>query len=136
MVPYLQAEQLSKRYAEYMLFKDISFTIFKDQKVALIAKNGAGKTTLMEILAGFDTPDEGKITLTNDIKTGYLRQNPLLDPDLTILEQALKSDNPVVQVIRAFESAVKHNDQAAVSRLTEKMEELHAWDFEFAFVRS
>lgn len=130
MVPYLQAEQLSKRYAEYMLFKDISFTIFKDQKVALIAKNGAGKTTLMEILAGFDTPDEGKITLTNEIKTGYLRQNPLLDPDLTILEQALKSDNPVVQVIRAFESAVKHNDQAAVSRLTEKMEELHAWDFE------
>ncbi|MGV8139336.1 MAG: ABC-F family ATP-binding cassette domain-containing protein [Mangrovibacterium sp.] len=130
MVPYLQAEQVSKRFAEYMLFKNISFTIFKDQKVALIAKNGAGKSTLMEILAGNDSPDSGKITLTNDIKVGYLKQNPVLDPELTVLEQALKSDNPALQVIRNFEAAVKHNNQAEVSRLTNKMEELHAWDFE------
>ncbi len=130
MVPYLQAEQASKRFAEYMLFKNISFTIFKDQKVALIAKNGAGKSTLMEILAGNDSPDSGKITLTNDIKVGYLKQNPVLDQELTVLEQALKSDNPALQVIRDFETAVKHNNQAEVSRLTNKMEELHAWDFE------
>ena len=130
MVPYLQAEQASKRFAEYMLFKNISFTIFKDQKVALIAKNGAGKSTLMEILAGNDSPDSGKITLTNDIKVGYLKQNPVLDQELTVLEQALKSDNPALQVIRDFEAAVKHNNQAEVSRLTNKMEELHAWDFE------
>ncbi|MGV8096304.1 MAG: ABC-F family ATP-binding cassette domain-containing protein [Mangrovibacterium sp.] len=130
MVPYLQAEQISKRYADYMLFKNISFTIFKDQKIALIAKNGAGKSTLMEILVGNDSPDDGKITLTNGIKVGYLKQNPVLDQELTVLEQALKSENPVLQVIRDFEAAVKYNDQAAVSRLTGKMEELHAWDFE------
>ncbi|MEL7587705.1 MAG: ABC-F family ATP-binding cassette domain-containing protein [Prolixibacteraceae bacterium] len=130
MVPYLQAEQLSKRYAEYMLFQNISFTIFKDQKVALIAKNGAGKSTLMEILAGNESPDGGKVTLTNDVKVAYLKQNPVLDQEMTVLEQALKSDNPVLQVIREFEAAVKHNDQTAVSRLTNKMEELHAWDFE------
>lgn len=130
MVPYLQAEQLSKRFADYMLFKDISFTIFKDQKVALIAKNGAGKSTLMEILSGNDSPDSGKITLTNDVKMGYLKQNPILDPELTVLEQALKSSNPALQVVRDFEAAVKHGNQAEVSRLTNKMEELHAWDIE------
>lgn len=130
MVPYLQAEQVSKRYADYMLFKNISFTIFKDQKVALIAKNGAGKSTLMEILAGNDSPDSGKITITNDVRVAYLKQNPVLNQGMTVLEQALKSENPVLQVIRDFEAAVKHNDQAAVSRLTNKMEELHAWDFE------
>ena len=130
MVPYLQTEQVSKRFADYMLFKNISFTIFKDQKVALIAKNGAGKSTLMEILAGNDSPDSGKITLTNDIKVGYLKQNPVLDQGLTVLEQTLKSDNPALQVIRDFEAAVKHDNQAEVSRLTNKMEELHAWDFE------
>jgi ATP-binding cassette subfamily F protein uup len=130
MVPYLQAEQVSKRYADYMLFENISFTIFKDQKVALIAKNGAGKSTLMEILAGYDSPDKGKITLTNDIRVGYLKQNPVLDQGSTVLEQALKSENPILQVIQDFETAVKHNDQTAVSRLTGEMEELHAWDFE------
>lgn len=130
MVPYLQAEQISKRYADYMLFKNISFTIFKDQKVALIAKNGAGKSTLMEILAGNDFPDNGKITLTNDVKVAYLKQNPVLEEELTVLEQALKSENPVLKVVRDFEAAVKHNDQSAVSRLSLKMEELHAWDFD------
>jgi len=130
MIPYLQAEQISKRYAEYMLFKNISFTIFKDQKVALIAKNGAGKTTLMEILAGNDTPDDGNITLTRDVKIGYLKQIPEMDPELTVLAQALKSENPVLQVIADFETALKHNDQQAITTLTMKMDELHAWDFE------
>ncbi len=130
MIPYLQAERISKRYAEDMLFENISFTIFKDQKVGLIAKNGAGKSTLMEILAGNDSPDSGKVTRTNDIKVAYLKQNPVLDPELTVLEQALKSDNPVLGLIREFESAVKHNDQHGVSRLSQKMEELHAWDFD------
>ena len=88
MIPYLQAEQISKRFADFMLFEDISFTIFKDQKVALIARNGAGKTTLMEVLAGNDSPDSGKITQTNDIKIGYLKQSPDLNLNLTVLEQS------------------------------------------------
>lgn len=130
MTPYLQAEQISKRYADYMLFEDISFTIFKDQKVALIAKNGAGKTTIMGILAGNDEPDSGKITVTKDTKIGYLKQNPELDPTLTVLEQALKSDNPALQVVREFENALKHNNHKAIEQLSEKMDELHAWDFD------
>ncbi|MBK5203724.1 MAG: ABC-F family ATP-binding cassette domain-containing protein, partial [Prolixibacteraceae bacterium] len=76
MIPYLQAEHISKRFADYMLLNDISFTIFKDQKVALIAKNGAGKSTLMDILSGKESADTGNITLTNDIKIGYLKQIP------------------------------------------------------------
>lgn len=130
MIPYIQAEQISKRFAESMLFEGISFTIFKDQKVALIAKNGAGKTTMMEILAGNDSPDGGKITTSKGIKIGYLRQNPDLNPALTVLEQALKSDNPALQVVRDFENALKHNDQKAIEHLSSKMDELHAWDFE------
>ena len=130
MIPYLQAEQISKRFADYMLFEGISFTIFKDQKVALIAKNGAGKTTMMEILAGNEDPDNGTITKTKDIKIGYLRQNPDLDVHLTVLEQALKSDNPALQVVREFENALKHNDQKAIEELSGKMDELHAWDFD------
>ena len=130
MIPYLQAEQISKRFADYMLFEGISFTIFKDQKVALIAKNGAGKTTMMEILAGNEEPDSGSITRTKDVKIGYLRQNPDLDVHLTVLEQALKSDNPALQVVREFENALKHNDQKAIEELSVKMDELHAWDFD------
>lgn len=128
--PYLQAEQLSKRFAENYLFQDISFTIFQDQKIALIAKNGAGKTTLMEILAGNDTPDGGQITVSNGVKIGYLRQTPDLNLDLTVLEQALLSENPALQVVRDFEEAIKQNNQSEIERLTVLMEEHGAWDFE------
>ncbi len=130
MTPYLQAEQISKRYADFMLFENISFTIFKDQKVALIAKNGAGKTTLMKVIAGLDSQDSGKITITNDVKIGFLMQNPVLDPDLTVLEQALQSENPALQVVRDFEAAITHNLQSEIERLSIKMDELHAWDFD------
>ena len=130
MIPYLQAESISKRYGEQLLFEDISFTIFKDQKVALIAKNGAGKTTMMDIIAGMDTPDDGKITHTNDIKIGYLKQDPILNENLTVLQEALQSDNPALNVIARFESAVNHHDQKAIAELTNKMDELNAWDFE------
>jgi ABC transport system ATP-binding/permease protein len=45
-IPYLQAENISKRYGDLLLFENISFTINKDDKVALIARNGAGKSSL------------------------------------------------------------------------------------------
>jgi ATP-binding cassette subfamily F protein uup len=130
MIPYLQAESISKRYGEQMLFEGISFTIFKDQKVALIAKNGAGKTTLMEIIAGLDTPDDGQITKTNDLKIGYLKQDPILNNHLTVLQEALRSDNPALDVIAEFEAAIAHNNQQEIERLSSKMEELNAWDFD------
>ena len=71
MKPFLQAENLSKRFGELMLFENISFTIFEEQKVALIAKNGTGKSTLLNILAGIDTAEEGKVTLSNNVDVGY-----------------------------------------------------------------
>ena len=80
MVPYLQAENLSKRYGNLLLFENISFTVNKDQKIALIARNGAGKSSLLDLLAGKDTPDAGTITRTNDVTFGYLEQIPLLNP--------------------------------------------------------
>ena len=130
MIPYLQAEHISKRFADYMLLNDISFTIFKDQKVALIAKNGAGKSTLMEILSGKESADTGKITITNDIKIGYLKQTPEMNPDKTVLEMALSSENPVLQVISDFESAIRHNDQQKITDLSIKMDEIHAWNYD------
>ena len=57
MKPYIQAENLSKRWGELLLFENISFTIFEGQKVALIAKNGTGKSTLLNLLAEKDNPD-------------------------------------------------------------------------------
>lgn len=130
MTPYLQAENLSKRFGDQLLFEGISFTIFENQKVALIARNGTGKTTLMEILAGNDTPESGQITLTSGIRIGYLRQLPEIQDNLTVFEAVFQSGDEKVDVIRRFEHAVLHNHREDIAKYTELMERHHAWDYE------
>lgn len=130
MTPYLQAENLSKRFGDQLLFENISFTIFEHQKVALIARNGTGKTTLMELLAGNDTPESGQITKTGDIRIGYLKQIPDLDENQTVFEAVFHSGDEMVETIRNFERALLLNHKEEITKYTELMERHHAWDYE------
>lgn len=130
MVPYLQVEEVSKRYGDRLLFENISFTINKDDKVALIAPNGAGKTSLLDLIAGKESPDSGKITRTNDITFGYFEQIPNLDPSKTVLNEIFSGDNERIQIIREFEDAVLHHRQEDIARLSGRIDQLGAWDVE------
>jgi ATP-binding cassette subfamily F protein uup len=130
MIPYLQAENLEKRYGNLLLFSNISFTIHKDQKVALIARNGAGKTSLFDLLAGKDSPDTGLITWTNDISVGYLEQIPQLNHSHTVIEEIFSVNNERLQIIKAFELALARHDQEKIAAITHQLEELNAWDME------
>lgn len=130
MTPYLQAENLSKRFGDQLLFENISFTIFEHQKVALIARNGTGKTTLMELLAGNDTPEAGQIIKTGNIRIGYLKQIPDLNENQTVFEAVFQSGDETVETIRKFEDAVLHNRKDDIAKYTELMERHHAWDYE------
>lgn len=130
MKPFLQAENLSKRWGELMLFEDISFTVFEGQKVALIAKNGAGKSTLLDILAGKESANDGIITLTNDVRVGYFEQIPNLNPRLTVIEEIFETDNEKLKTVKAFELAVTHNNEEEIAAISAKMDELNAWGIE------
>lgn len=113
-----------------MLFENISFTIFEGAKVALIAKNGTGKSSLLDLLAGKDSPEEGVITLTNDVKMGYFEQIPDLNPNNTVIEEIFESDNEKIKTVKAFELAVSQNRQDEITAISAKMDELNAWVIE------
>ncbi len=130
MRPLLQGENLSKRWSEVLLFDNISLTIFEGQKVALIARNGTGKSTLLDILAGKETADTGKVTVTNHVEIGYFEQIPQLNPEHTVIEEIFVSDNEKLRTIKAFELAIAKNDQQKVAEISAKMDELNAWDIE------
>ncbi len=130
MKPLLQAENLSKRWGELLLFENISFTLFEGQKVALIARNGTGKSSLLDILAGKDSPDSGTLTLSNDIDIGYFEQDLRLDSQHTVHQEIFKADNEKLRTVQAFELAVAHNDQQKVQEISVRMDELNAWDAE------
>jgi ABC transport system ATP-binding/permease protein len=130
MKPYIQAENLSKRYGELMLFENISFTVSEGQKVALIARNGAGKSTLLDILSGKETPDGGQVIVTNNIRIGYFQQIPNLKQEHTVIEEVFNSDNEKLRTVKEFELAVAHNDQKKIAEISELMDKLEAWDAE------
>jgi ABC transport system ATP-binding/permease protein len=64
---YVSAEGLTKSYGIQPLFENISFNIEEGDKIALVARNGTGKSTLLKILAGQETPDEGKVWINKEV---------------------------------------------------------------------
>jgi ATP-binding cassette subfamily F protein uup len=128
---YLSVENISKSFGELVLFKDLSFSIHKDQKIAFVAKNGSGKTSILNILAGKDTPDDGQIVIRNGLRLAFLDQEPNLDPDLTLEETIFASDIPVLKIIEAYEKALKNPEDAdAYQKAFEGMDRYNAWEFE------
>lgn len=129
---YLSIENITKSFGEKVLFKDISLTISKGQKIGLIAKNGTGKTTLLRVLANEEMPEgeKAKILFKKDITIGYLRQDPQFDPQPNVLEAALESSNPKIQAIKELELANVLGNTDKIQECLIKVEDLKAWDIE------
>lgn len=70
----LQAENLSKSFAQKKLFENVGFDIYSGEKIALIGANGTGKTTLFNILLGKEKADSGDITYGVNVNPAYFNQ--------------------------------------------------------------
>ena len=84
--PILDVQNLTKSFGERVLFRNINFSIAEGQHVGLIAQNGTGKSTLLSMLMGIESVDEGSIIYRNDIKTGFLCQTPVFDPQKSVID--------------------------------------------------
>jgi len=133
-VNYLSVENISKSFGERTLFKDLSFGINKDQKIAFIAKNGSGKTQIMRMINGDDEPDTGQIIIRKGIKMAFLSQNNNLQDELTIEESVFASDNEILHVIERYEKALENpEDEEKYQLAFDEMDRHNAWDFETQF---
>ena len=79
------------------ILKDISLSFFPGAKIGVLGLNGAGKSTLLKIMAGVDKEIDGEITWQNDLKIGYLPQEPLLDPEATVRQAVEECMGEVMQ---------------------------------------
>ena len=99
----LQAKHIQKSYGSLTVLADVSFSMTRGQKVALVGDNGIGKTTILKIIAGLVEPDAGEIKLAKNTCIGYLPQDTSLSGDeaisvylrriagVDVLEQKLES---------------------------------------------
>ena len=124
--PALRAEALGKRVmlpsGELVILQDIGFEIATGDVVAIVGASGSGKSTLLSLLAGLDTPSDGRVDIDGETlstldedgrarvrgdKVGFVFQNFQLLPSLTALENVmlpleLRGDDEVEAPARAM----------------------------------
>lgn len=100
-IPYLDVQNLTKRFGAQVLFENISFSIAEGQKVGLVARNGTGKSTLMSVLMDKEGYESGSIIYRRDLKLGFLEQSPQFDPEESVLEACFNHKDDPEKVLKA-----------------------------------
>lgn len=134
----LRAENLTRTYGEKTLFKDISFIINEHDRIGVIGVNGSGKTSLLDVLAGVTTPEAGELVMPKNYEIGYLKQQPDLDENLTVIDAVLAGSQQVFRTIRHYEQTLtvygEHPEdpqaQQAYMDAETKMNQEDAWTAE------
>lgn len=100
-IPYLDVQNLTKRFGAQVLFDNISFSIAEGQKVGLVARNGTGKSTLMSVLMDKEGHESGDIIYRRDLKVGYLEQSPQFDPEESVLQACFNHEDDPEKLLKA-----------------------------------
>lgn len=100
-IPYLDVQNLTKRFGAQVLFENISFSIAEGQKVGLVARNGTGKSTLMSVLMDKEGYEAGSIIYRRDLKLGFLEQSPQFDPEESVLDACFNHEGDPEKVLKA-----------------------------------
>lgn len=101
----LEVSHVSFSYGKKEILHDISFSVERGDKIALIAPNGGGKTTLFNVICGKLHQDKGTITYGYNVKSTVFEQEQhlVLDPKKTIIEEVMyHTGNKTEQQIRGF----------------------------------
>jgi len=94
----IEAENLSKGFADRMLFDDVSFSLPKGAIAGVIGGNGAGKSTLLKMLVNKETADSGTLRLGETVKLSYVDQlRDDLDGDRTVWEE-ISNGQDIMQI--------------------------------------
>ncbi|HSH05912.1 MAG TPA: ABC-F family ATP-binding cassette domain-containing protein [Anaerolineae bacterium] len=131
----VRIDNVSKQYSERLLLDSVSLLINQGDRIGLIGPNGSGKTTFLRMIAGFEPPDQGDITVWGGVRIQYIAQLPQLAPDNTVLNEIFASSSPQMTLLRDYQAAsaalnLNPDDTAAQEKLlnlSNRMELENGW---------
>ena len=86
----LNLEKVSKSYGVRILLDEVSLGVAEGERIGIVGRNGDGKTTLLNLMAGREVPDSGRVSTNRGLRIGYLDQRDLLDDTHTVREVVLR----------------------------------------------
>ncbi|HLV40621.1 ABC-F family ATP-binding cassette domain-containing protein [Xanthomarina sp.] len=126
----ISIDGLAVEFSGHTLFKDVSFVINENDKIALMGKNGAGKSTMMKIIAGEQKASRGHVRCPKDAIIAYLPQHLFTEDNCTVFEEASKAfkhifemRNEMDQLNKALETRTDYESDEYMS-IIEKVSDL------------
>ena len=90
MANLVNLERVSKSYGVRILLDEVSLGVGEGERIGIVGRNGDGKTTLLNLMAGREVPDTGRVSTSRGLHIGYLDQRDLLDDTHTVREVVLE----------------------------------------------
>jgi ATP-binding cassette subfamily F protein 3 len=118
----IQLSGAGKRFGHKLLFEDLNWMITPQDRAGLVGANGSGKTTLLKVLAGLESLDYGKLSVTRGVSSGYLPQDGLSLSGRTVFAECMSVFASLQQM------------EVEMEELTHKMAELDPAGVEYTQV--
>ncbi len=129
-------QNLSKSYGRKTILDNVHLSFLPDAKIGVVGVNGAGKSTLLRIMAGIEEPSSGEAWAAEGAKTGYLPQEPVLDPEKNVWGNVIEDceDKQIFQAYTEVSTALAedYTDELMerMTALQEQIDARDAWDID------
>ena len=131
----LSVQAAGRRFADRVLFADVSFNLAHGDRAGLIGPNGTGKSTLLRIVVGLDAADSGSVALARGTRVGFLQQELLVDVDGTVEAHARGAAahlGELEQALRTMEHELASGDPELLERYADAQHHFeHAGGYDF-----
>ena len=130
-----------------VILKDIYLGFFYGAKIGIIGLNGSGKSTLLKIIAGVEKSYKGEVVWAPGYSVGYLKQEPQMDPEKTVLEVVQEGVQEVMDILQEYNDIslkfMEPMDDDQMNRLierqgelTEQIEHVNGWEIDSKLERA